>query len=289
MARINHWMAYFFFLWIALLLALAGWWLYLILSLGERLKEDFASMAIWEGGLFFVILLFLSVKLFLLYLKDQRQTHAWRVFFASLTHELKTPLASIRLQADAIISKITPKSDPSLKKLSERLIEDAKGLETRMDKILQLSRIEQGGELNLTLVDLKKFIKQATDRWKGDLKISFLDSQDEYPVLADEFALELILRNLMENTRQHAKSKEVEIGFSKTDKFVRLQYKDHGIFKGDKNRLGTLFYKHQSRKGSGIGLYLVKRLIQKMEGHLDFIFSPHLAFNLDFKNGKLHQ
>ena len=288
MAKINHWMAYWFFLWMAVLLSLAGWWLYLILSLGEKLQKNFASMAIWEGGLFFIILLFLSVKLFLLYLKDQRQTHAWRVFFASLTHELKTPLASIRLQADAIASKMDSLPDQSMKKLTSRLIEDAKGLETRMDKILQLSRIEQGGELNLTLVDLRKFIKQSAARWGEDLKISFFGIQSECSVLADEFALELILRNLMENTRQHAKSRHVEIEFIEKDKFIRLQYRDHGIFKGDKNRLGTLFYKHQSGKGSGIGLYLVKRLIQKMEGHLDFMYTPRLAFNLDFKNEKFH-
>ena len=139
----------------------------MILSLGERLDENFSLMVKWEGSIFFILLLFISIRLFLLYLKDQQKTHAWHAFFASLTHELKTPLASMRLQADVISSKISD-NDREQKKLLARLIEDAKSLETSMDKILQLSRVEQGEELHLTTIDLKKFTKKTAEKWADD-------------------------------------------------------------------------------------------------------------------------
>ena len=119
--------------------------------------------------------------------------------------------------------------------------------------------------------------------------MSFRGTAAEYPILVDEFALELILRNLMENTKQHAGKKEVEMEFIKQDKLVQLQYRDGGVFKGNPSRLATLFYKHRSARGSGIGLYLMKRLLKKMGGHLHFIFKPSLVFNLYFKRGDCHE
>ena len=92
-------------------------------------------------------------------LKDQKKTRNMQAFFSSLTHELKTPLASIRLQADVINSLLENSQNKRLQNLSDRMIEDTKNLETQMDKILQLSRMEQGGDLNPRPLNIYTFIK----------------------------------------------------------------------------------------------------------------------------------
>ena len=60
---------------------------------------------------------------------------------------------------------------------------------------------------------------------------------------------------------------------------VALSYRDGGSFGGDPRRLGSLFYKFDSPKGSGIGLYLVKKLVRKMRGRFSIRTSP-LSFEI---------
>jgi signal transduction histidine kinase len=60
-------------------------------------------------------------------------------------------------------------------------------------------------------------------------------------------------------------------------------YDDFGKkFTGDINHLGELFYKHNSSKGSGIGLYLIKNLLRKMNGKLEILNDERLKFKLTF-------
>ncbi|MDD4973274.1 MAG: HAMP domain-containing sensor histidine kinase [Bacteriovorax sp.] len=278
--------------WAAVLLLIGVWWIYLIFNFENILlhadRKSITKMIIWEGGSFLVLLLLLSISLLLLYLKDQRKTKSLQAFFASLTHELKTPLASIRLQGEVINEILSAKNDTTLNKLSSRLIEDTGKLETQMDKILQLSRIERGGGLNLTSLKIIPFIKNLSKKWASGLSIDIESDDMEASIVADEFALELIIKNLFENTRIHTKSQNVKIKIQQTDKNVLLTYQDKGEFSGDKNKLGTLFYKHNSSKGSGIGLYLTNKLLEKMRGKLriDINEAKNLIFFLTFKRSE---
>lgn len=276
--------------WAGVLLLIGVWWIYLIFNFENILahtdRTKITKMIVWEGGSFLILLLLLSVSLLLLYLKDQKKTKSLQAFFASLTHELKTPLASIRLQGEVINEILSAKNDLTLNKLSSRLIEDTGKLETQMDKILQLSRIERGGELNLTSLKIIPFINNLKKKWAHDLTIDIETDDLKASVVADEFALELIIKNLFENTRIHTKSQNVKIKINQTEQNVILTYQDQGEFYGDKNKLGTLFYKHNSSKGSGIGLYLTNKLLQKMRGELRIGGDKNLIFVLTFNRSE---
>jgi len=276
--------------WAGVLLLLGGWWIYLIFNFENILVQidriRITKMIVWEGGSFIVLLLSLSISLLILYVKDQRKTKSLQAFFASLTHELKTPLASIRLQGEVINEILASKNDSSLNKLSARLLEDTGKLESQMDKILQLSRIERGGELSLTSLKIIPFIKNLAKKWASGLSIEIEAEDLETTIVADEFALELMIKNLFENTRLHTKSQNVKIKISKMPETVVLTYQDQGEFTGDKNKLGTLFYKHNSGKGSGIGLYLTNKLLTKMHGKFEIIGHKHLIFSLTFKRSE---
>ena len=273
--------------WAAVLLSIGVWWIYLIfnfeyiLSHTDRLK--ISKMIIWEGGSFLILLLLLSISLLLLYLKDQKKTKSLQIFFASLTHELKTPLASIRLQGEVIKEMLEAKNDSSLNKLSARLIEDTGKLESQMDKILQLSRIERGGELSLTSLKIIPFINSIAKKMAPNFNISIESKNTETSIIAEEFALEIIIKNLFENTRIHTKSQNVTIKIHEENETVTMTYQDQGEFHGDKNKLGTLFYKYNSSKGSGIGLYLTNILLGKMDGELRITGEKNLTFCFSFK------
>ena len=278
------------------LLGIGTWWLYLLINLKSNVgnmpngisyydHQKFINMVAWEGATFLLLISLITAIIFAYYLKDQKKTRNMQAFFSSLTHELKTPLASIRLQADVINSLLEDSQNRRLQNLSDRMIEDTKNLETQMDKILQLSRMEQGGSLNPRPLNIYNFIRETLEKWSlGEQDFQISSKDKDLNIMADPFALELILRNLLENSKNHSPQEMIQITiFQKNHHEVVLQYTDNGIFKGDTKKLGTLFYKHNSPKGSGIGLYLIKKLIKKMEGKLLFTISPTLSFELIFK------
>lgn len=279
-------------LWATVLLAIGAWWLFLITHFEEILARTdhhrLTKMLTWEGGTFFFLLSLISLSLFFLYLADLKQTKALQDFFASLTHELKTPLASIKLQGEVLSEIIEGKNDPELKKLLARLITDTGKLEGQMDKLLQLSRMERGGNLNLVSIKLIPFIKNMSKVITRDdgVVINIDASDNDTTIIADEFALELIMKNLFENSKIHAKSKNITIKVQSSEKDVHLAYVDGAEFNGDPKKLGTMFYKHNSKKGSGIGLYLIKKLLAKMHGDINIETTPHLIFNLYFKKSE---
>lgn len=278
-------------LWAVVLLMIGAWWIYIMINfdsfLGHVERPRITKMLAWEGGSFFILLMLLSISLLILFLKDQAKTKSLQAFFASLTHELKTPLASIRLQGEVINEILESKNDPTLDKLIGRLIDDTAKLETQMDKILQLSRIERGGELNLTSLELVPFVKKLAKTWVPDHEVIIEAKNHQTSIEVDEFALQLIIKNLLENTRIHTLSKTIHIVVSENKKYIHFSYFDHGEFHGDIEKLGTIFYKHNSTKGSGIGLYLSQRLLEKMDGNLSITKrDAGLQFDLTFKRSE---
>lgn len=288
-------------LWVILLMLLGSWWMYLIVSLGktEALKsilpgnyEKIMRMLLWEGSAFFILMFLLSGSLFLLYLRDLKKTHSMQAFFASLTHELKTPLASIKLQSEVIHEASEDLKNEKLIRLTKRLIEDTGILESQMDKVLHLSRIERDGSLNLEATDvkekLKRLIKKAIE--KEELQIHFeAKSLTDSVVLIDGFAFEIVMKNLFENTKIHAGGKVVHLTLEElNNEMLCLTYRDSGNFHGNSKDFGELFYRGEAKKGSGIGLYLSKKLIAKMNGSMELLKLSPFTVQILLKKGKAH-
>jgi signal transduction histidine kinase len=283
-------------LWVVLLFGIGSWWLFLVFQLHSKLsslnlpqlgsESRFLNMMRWEGSFFFIFLLLLGGSLFVMYFRDMRKSKAMQAFFSSLSHELKTPLASMRLQAEVIKDLIEDEthSHDQLSSLTKRLIEDTDNLESELEKSLQLSRIEQDGVLTLTPVSLEKYFRRHERRLHGiPLELNF--SQGASEVMADELALNMIIRNLIENTLRHNPStKKISVTSELQGQQVLVTYDDHGKkFSGPVDRLGELFYKHNSSKGSGIGLYLIKSLMKKMRGIFIVKSDDRLRFQLCFE------
>jgi len=282
-------------LWVVLILGLGSWWLYLVFKLHSTLsslnipelvnQKKFINMMKWEGSFFFILLFFLGASVFLMYFRDMKKSKAMQAFFSSLSHELKTPLASMRLQAEVIKDLIEDESHSheQLSQLTQRLVEDTYNLESELEKSLQLSRIEQDAPLTLSPISLERFLKHHQQ--KSNIQIDLQLEANAKEILGDELALKMILRNLLENTkRHHSQSKKILITSRRTPSSIEIIYDDFGLpFKGDDKRLGELFYKFNSQKGSGIGLYLIKSLMKKMHGDLIIQSQGRLRFMLHFQ------
>ena len=269
------------FFWALTLLTIGLWWAYLAWSFGggqaaasgPQNTAKLLSMLRWEGATFIITLGLLSVTLFLYLLQDARRTRALQAFFASLTHELKTPLASIKLQAEVLEGhQDILASSPKVHSLLERLLEDVHKLEIQMDKTLHLSRFERGGKLNPSPLSLHHSVQSLVKQSSFQSSIHINEIQDQLPMASIDYAaLEIIIKNLLENTHRHGQG-QAWMTFFSTESSVGLIYKDLGVFHGHPPSLGKLFYKFQSSQGTGIGLYLVRGLMRQMRG--DVTFSP---------------
>lgn len=298
MAVKKSWYYWLISLSVGMLLLLGTWWLFLVFKLANKLTEfnhpsiqgNLISMIKWEGVSFLTFLFFVGGALIYVYIQDLKKTRALQDFFASLTHELKTPLASMKLQSQVLadgIDQLELAADVKqhLMTYTQRLASDSIKLEDQLDNHLQLSRVERDSPLNLHAVNLVHFIHQEQKRFEELPPIQMTNSDQEVLVLADDYALQTIFRNLFENSlTHHPKLEKISISFQDRPDAIILTYQDYGLpFLGESEKLGELFYKYSSPKGSGIGLYLIKRLLKKMHGKLLIKNDERLVFELLLK------
>ena len=262
-------------LWALFTIALSGWWAYFADYQAEalaRLDSEYAkmlarhqNMLLWEGATLFLCLIGGSFALAWAMHRERREIKKTKEFFAAFTHELKTPLAALRLQAEILKERI---SDVGLQSKLIRLLSDLERLYLRLENSLFLSAAN-----NLALVSeelsLKELILTHQDL-RASLEIRLVKDSKLY---ADRRALEVIIGNLIENSITHGKASSLIIDAEeKCSGMVELSFKDNGKgFEGDPKKLAELFFRQNSRSGSGVGLYVVKLLVKKMEGAVSFV------------------
>jgi signal transduction histidine kinase len=290
--RRTSWVAAAGLVWITLQLALVVWWATVIERQSQHIAalqalngaghEQIAAqtsrtqlMLVGESSTFLALLLIVSLLLAWLYWREHRRARSMQAFFASVTHELRTPLTSIRLQAEAIAE------GEQRAELARRLLEDSSRLESQIDKTLELARIEGGGPLSEQSIPLHTWIARSL----GGIAAAYGDRLDLRahvdgsvpPVLADASALQMILRNLVENSVRHSGAIPVSVRLTaaQRDDYVVLEYQDNGDgVSGATPRLGSLFARGAHSSGAGVGLYLVRRLMQRMGGRAKFNTAP---------------
>ena len=94
-------------LWLVLTLSMAVWWMILILRLISNISTEgevirFQNMVVWEGLSWMALLLFGGISLLFYVIREQKQAQKFKAFVASFTHDLKTSLTSLKLQAESL-------------------------------------------------------------------------------------------------------------------------------------------------------------------------------------------
>jgi signal transduction histidine kinase len=282
--------------WLVIILALILWWAYHLLDQSAHIAElsamagvapeviaaesmQTSRMVVWEGGTFLVLLLTISGALFWYYRRDMQRARGTQAFFAALTHELRTPLTSVRLQTEAIAA-----GEPT-QELIDRLLVDTHRLESQIDKTLELARIEGGGSLAEQAIRLDQWLQRvlsgivAAEGEGAQLRVVV---DPELPAIGgDTAALQLILRNLVENSRRHGERSliNIDVAARRNGNSIELSYRDDGRgFQGDPESLGRLFLRGGESRGTGVGLYLVRVLMERMGGSVRFAHAANGGF-----------
>lgn len=199
-------------------------------------------------------------------------------FVANVTHELKTPIATIRAAGETVISGRV--SGVSVQRqYVELIVKEAKRLTRSVENLLAFSRVTDVGDayyrepLRLDTIineSLEEFRLQLT---RGEFDVT-VDMPPTVPaVLADRRAISLVLDNLLDNAiRYSGDRRQVGIRVRPTDEEVRLEVSDRGrgIPEEDIPHVTRKFYRgrNASPGGSGLGLAIAKRVITDHGGTL---------------------
>lgn len=267
--------------WLAFTLTLTGWWLIFGLRQLQQLEDIMQGnsvlleslhrqhlMLVSEGAVLFVLIL--TGGAVLIYGVRAEGNRARRVeeFFASFTHDLKTSLASLRIQTESLLDELgAAATQEGTVKILKRLMHDTGRLETQLENALYLAEAERGSLL-LEVIDVAKAVGGLAHLWPN-LHIQLV-GEPALRICADRRAFDSILRNIAQNAIKHGQADQLTIESQRGSRDrVRLIFRDSGKgFHGDDRRLGEMFRRHSGTSGSGIGLFLVAQLAEKQGGRV---------------------
>ncbi len=218
-------------------------------------------------------------------------------FVANASHELRTPVASIRSAAETLRSALDdPESAMGFVEILER---NAERLQQLVEDLLDLSRIESREfSLRYETVDLASFLDHVLplhqDRFDRKRMPVVRGIPEGTTVRADRRALEMILSNLLDNAVKYCpEGTPVRIEAEVTGGRVRLSVADHGpgIPPQHLPRLFERFYRVDAGRsrdlgGTGLGLAIVKHLAEAMEGSVGVESEPGQGTRFSVTLGK---
>ena len=198
----------------------------------------------------------------------------------SITHELKSPIAGIRLALETIAKRGDQLPVDKRRQLSQRGIKEADRLNKLVEDLLLSARLESAYQFQqepLDLADLTERIVSRMQLQRPDAKIDVHIDPDLPHIQGDSQALSSVLINLVENALKYSGGQpEVNVKVHKApSKEVVLEVEDHGIgiSSVDKERIFEKFYRVGSEdtrrtKGTGLGLFIVKELVLAHQGQI---------------------
>ncbi len=203
-------------------------------------------------------------------------------FVSKVSHELKTPLTSIRLFVETLRLRRT--QDPQqIDQCLELLDKETKRLTERIDQLLEWGRMEGGRRVyDLQADDVSAVVAEALEHFsprnlQGDAEITVKLAQGLPPVLVDRPALSSAVLNLLSNAYKYGgRPRRIELETEQVGDEVLIRVRDHGsgIPMLEHKRIFQKFYRRDDRlsreqEGSGLGLAMVAHVIKGHRGRVE--------------------
>ena len=199
-------------------------------------------------------------------------------FVANISHELKTPVGALAVLAEALADETEPEV---VRRLALKMVDEAIRVGRTIDDLLELSRIELGGEAIKEAVPVGLVVAEAVDRVRplGDRRnvvVRVVEPSERLRVLGDRRQLVSALGNLVENGIKYSEpGRAVEVSASTDGLSIDIRVRDEGIGipSRDLDRIFERFYRvdrARSREtgGTGLGLAIVRHVANNHGGEV---------------------
>ena len=232
------------------------------------------NRSVWEGGFFLLVLLGGLTVLTRTIRYEAELRKRQQNFLAAVSHEFKSPLASMRLSAETLLLRV---SDSDCQRLGHRILDDGERLLRMVDNLLNTTRLEEGRvrlapETIMLHTLATSCAAELADRAAHNGIELLLEVPENLTIRADSTTLETVLRNLLDNAVKACiagKGQRVELRAEQANGRVEFSVSDDGLGfpPEDAAMIFEKFYRlgdelRRSTPGSGLGLYIVQQLVE---------------------------
>jgi signal transduction histidine kinase len=269
---------------VALTITLLLVWILVIAQNVEQLEATFmGNIGLLVGGIISFLAIISVLVLFTVFLvREITEVRRQTSFIDSVTHELKTPLASLRLAAETL-------ARPELaadrrEQLRVMMLQDVSRLVNLVDGILDANRLlgaREAADLGeVVLADMIEHVASETlRRHHVGLEVFDFAIEEDIVLVIDPTSLRTIISNLIDNAIKYSDGipsvriearRDRELG----QVFIRVIDRGIGMEKGDLKRIFQRFYRAneeavRSRHGTGLGLFVVAGLVKGLGGKIE--------------------
>ena len=272
-------------------LLLLGIWIYWYVSnyiifeqVGDQLSPQIVyedlNVLVFVGGIILLVSISFGMSMTFRHLNIQlKLTNLYDNFIANITHELKSPLSSIQLYLETLLTRDVPVV--KRREFYEVMIKDAGRLKNLIDSILEISALEQkkvAHEYHVYKMDdlIYGVVEESKDQFQLSGSEISIEGQTGCVCVVDKSALKIVIDNLVDNAIKYSTEKPViEIRMSSNQKYFILEFEDNGIGVSlkEQKRVFSKFHRIYNSdipnvKGTGLGLYWVKGIIKNFGGKI---------------------
>ena len=250
------------------------------LKLTKKYKRQ-EWMIFGEAGVFIISLVLGIYFINRGYNREMEIAQQRRNFLLSITHELKSPISSIRLVLETFLKrKLKPEQQS---KLGNNAIEDVERLNELVNNLLMAAKLETAYQPHLEFLELSDLVNDIVEKMKEKFPTIHFQIKIE-PNLemaeGDKMGMVSIVTNLIENAvkyNQHD-NPEIEVHLKSEKNKIRFEVADNGIGISDKEKKNIFerFYRvgnedTRRTKGTGLGLYIVNQIVKAHQGKIQVI------------------
>lgn len=252
----------------------AGLTYYFVIHFPNRNEFILNSISVWIffAAVSVIVLIFFGYALYVI-LRQKRLADLQKDFINNMTHEFKTPLSSVKIAADYLLSREDQLADSRYKKYAEIILAQNEHLNRQVENVLHIARNEKDSfRPNKAAVSLPELVdkivtgNQATLKDQG--RITFINTVGEVMVDMDELHVTNVLASLVDNALKYCTREPIiEIRLETENSSLNLIIKDNGIGipKAEIKRVFQKFYRVPTGnvhnvKGFGLGLYYVRNV-----------------------------
>jgi two-component system phosphate regulon sensor histidine kinase PhoR len=245
----------------------------------EHILSGISNILLLSLFFIFIIIVAFSSSLYQL-IRQKKISEIKTDFINNMTHEFKTPIATINLALDSIKNPKILGDDAKVLRYVEMIREENKRMHSQVENVLRISRLEKNQiDLNTETIDLHDTIEDAithvsllSEDRGGKIEIHLEALESELP--GNQFHLTNVVVNMLENAIKYSEgAPKIEVSTESTPKFFIFKIKDSGIGmnKAVQKQVFNKFYREQKGnihdvKGHGLGLAYVKEIVEKHHG-----------------------
>jgi two-component system phosphate regulon sensor histidine kinase PhoR len=242
----------------------------------------FLSPWVYISTIVFLVLIFFGFSLATI-IKQKRLSEVITDFINNMTHELKTPIATISLSSEMIIRLETDDDLEKAKKYAGIIFKENKRLETQVERVLNISTLDtENTTLNKKSLDFHELLVEVKDTFDFNQlanggKILIENNASVFTIQADPIHITNVVYNLLDNAVKYCTTKPfISITTKNERNYLVIEIKDNGIGirKEDLKMIFDKFYRVSTGnihdiKGFGLGLFYVKLIINEHNGSID--------------------